>query len=166
MIRHSLCSPLENLCQELVLQNKRGHVSTTLLTLATKDLLKSILQAVLFLSLVRRASEKKKSARKINRHHTKTGSERCVRNSVPVYARFICLIFVAGFFGGLFHSRDGLSWERGTARSRTEEPCCVTFLAMSLSSSMSAISLPAAPPILVPITMLPTIVAAGPGSEG
>ena len=30
---------------------------------------------------------------------------------------------------------------------------------------MSAISLPDAPPILVPITMLPTIVAAGPGSE-
>ena len=30
---------------------------------------------------------------------------------------------------------------------------------------MSAISLPAAPPILVPITMLPTIVAAGPGSK-
>ena len=41
-----------------------------------------------------------------------------------------------------------------------------TFLAISLSSSMSAISLPDAPPILVPITMLPTIVAAGPGSEG
>ena len=30
---------------------------------------------------------------------------------------------------------------------------------------MSAISLPDAPPILVPITMLPTIVAAGPGSR-
>ena len=30
---------------------------------------------------------------------------------------------------------------------------------------MSAISLPDAPPILVPITMLPTIVAAGPGSK-
>jgi hypothetical protein len=29
---------------------------------------------------------------------------------------------------------------------------------------VSAISLPAAPPILVPMTMLPTIVAAGPGS--
>ena len=42
----------------------------------------------------------------------------------------------------------------------------VTFLAISLSSSLSAISRPAAPPILVPITMLPTIVAAGPGSEG
>ena len=40
-----------------------------------------------------------------------------------------------------------------------------TFFAISLSSSMSAISLPDAPPILVPITMLPTIVAAGPGSR-
>lgn len=30
---------------------------------------------------------------------------------------------------------------------------------------MSAISRPAAPPILVPITILPTMVAAGPGSE-
>ena len=41
----------------------------------------------------------------------------------------------------------------------------LTFRAMSLSSSMSATSLPDAPPILVPMIMLPTIVEAGPGSE-
>ena len=76
-------------------------------------------RAVLFPSLVRRASETR-SVRKINRRRAKTWSERRVR--LPVFARLriilspICFVLFFLFF--FFRLREGLSWERGTARSR------------------------------------------------
>ena len=66
----------------------------------------------LFPSLVHRASKKKKkSAGKINWRRAKTGSERRA-----FFARRRRLIFPISF-PELPELRDGLSWERGTARS-------------------------------------------------
>ena len=70
------------------------------------------LRAVPLSSLVRRANEKNKSARKINWRCSKTGRE---RRAGKEGLRDALVYFSRRFF--FCHSRDGLRWKRRTARS-------------------------------------------------